>query len=139
MATELALEKSLLDWIHEDSNVCEIKRLYDKFGALCCIHALDIKERICRALFFDDENRLANTSIYNPETGKEIKNITYKSDGKTISSIREYDVSTEKLLNVIFYRQDGSGPSSIIQYDEYGDEVEFTLFGDDGEITTHSI
>ena len=77
-------------------------------------------------------------SVYNTETGKEIKNITYKSDGKTISSVREYNTETEKLSCVTFYKPDGVSPSTIIEYDDYGDECQFTLYADDGEVITQA-
>ena len=72
---------------------------------------------------------------YESDPGKELKNITYKKDGKSISSIREYDSKTGRLLNVSFYKPDKNELSSVIEYDEFG-QSRFTLYADDGEIIT---
>ena len=73
-------------------------------------------------------------SIYNVENGKEVKNITYKQDGCTISSVREYDTQTGQLLSVMFMKEDDNSISSIIEYDNSGNEIQFSLYCDDGEI-----
>ena len=68
-----------------------------------------------------------------------MKNITYRADGKTISSVREFDYETGRILKVVFYKKDGQSLSSVIEYDETGSEAKFSLYGDDGEITTMKI
>ena len=98
------------------------------------LKVLDIRERICKALFYDEAGRLSNMSLYNPISGKEIKNITYKNDGKTISSIRVYNEKNNKLLKVAFFKPDGKRISSVIEYNSDGSETKCYLFCDDGEI-----
>ena len=128
-----------LDLIGLDNDAYIAKRLYDKNNILSIIQILDILGRICRCLFYEDGKRLSNMSIYNPSSGKEVKNITYRADGKTISSVREYNKETEKLMSVTFFKEDGVSVSSIIKYDESGSEVSFTLYCDDGEVVTQSL
>lgn len=85
-------------------------------------------------MFYDETSRLSNVCIYNTDTGKEMRNVTFKQDGKTISSIRDFDPRTGALRSVSFFKPDGKSISSIIEYNELGNEIEFSLFCDDGEI-----
>ena len=131
-------EVELSEFIQENESCYSIKKIYDRNDMLSVIQILDEKERICKCLFFNKTN-ITNVSIYNPETGKEIKNITYRDGGKTICSVREYDTTTEKLLNVIFFKPDGKSPSSIIEYNDLGNETQFTMFNEVGEAVTQCL
>ena len=133
MITEPVVGHELYDFFDGDKSFYSIKRVYDQNNNLSVIQILDDKHRIFKCLFYDDQKRLSNMCIYNPITGKEVKNITYRADGKTISSVREYNTITDKLLNVIFFKPDGKSPSSIIEYNEMGNETQFTLFDESGE------
>lgn len=134
----IATKKVCSELLDNDENCYSIKRIFDKDNVLSMIQAINFKGGIYKCLFYRDGKFLSNMSIYNPETGKEIKNITYRNDGKTISSVREYDFATERLLTVTFFKEDGVSVSSIIEYDESGTEVSFQLFCDDGEVITQS-
>lgn len=137
---ESVLEEELLEALSSDDDSCyNIKRMYTKEDMLSMVQILDQRNRICKCLFYEDGDRLSNISVYNPLTGKEIKNITYRADGKTICSVREYNILTEKLLNVIFFKPDGKSPSSIIEYNDSGDETQFTIFDESGVAQTHCI
>ena len=130
---------AITDLIGDDENCYTIKRIFDNDNNLSLIQVINSYGRIYKVLFYDDEQRLSNMSIYNPATGREIRSVTYKSDGKTISSVREYDLESEKLLSVTFYKPDGYGVSSIIEYNDTGTETQFTLFGENGEITIKAL
>lgn len=137
MIAEFAFEDELLETQNDYFN---IKRIYDNSNKeLSIIQILDNRNRICKCLFYENGKRLSNMSVYNPATGKEIKNITYRADGKTICSIREYNILTEKLLNVIFFKADGKSPSSIIEYNDEGNETQFTIFDENGIPTTQCL
>lgn len=122
-----------------DENCFSIKRVYDKENILSHIYVFDEKGRIYKCLFYEKGTRLSNLSVYNRETGKEIRNITYRQDGKTISSVREYNLETGILSCVTFFKSDGVSVSSIIEYDDYGAQVQFSLFCDDGEVITSEL
>lgn len=135
---DIALKTDVSRLVEADDGIYTVKYLYDKNNILSLVQVLDALGKIYKCLFYEDGKRLSNMSVYNTETGKEIKNITYKSDGKTISSVREYNTETEKLSCVTFYKPDGVSPSTIIEYDDYGDECQFTLYADDGEVITQA-
>ena len=124
--------------ILEEASINSIKRVYDK-KELSLVQVLDERNRIQKCLFYENGKRLSTACIYNANTGKEVKNITYRADGKNISSVREFDYETGRLLNVSFYKEDGKSLSSVIEYNEAGNEVLFSLYGDDGEVTTTKI
>lgn len=128
--------RDIMNFIENDANCYSIKRLYNKNDELSVVQVLDERGRICKCLFYDEGKRLSNVCVYNSDSGKETMNITYRRDGKTISSMREYNSNTNQLLSVTFYKEDGKSPSSIIEYDDYGQEAQFSLFCDDGEIIT---
>jgi len=123
----------------EDDICYKIKRVYDEENKLALVHVLNSYNKTYKVLFYENGERLSNMSIYNPETGKEIRNITYRQDGKTISSVREYDTETARLLCTTFYKPDGKGVSSIIECNEAGTQTQFTIFADNGEVITQSL
>lgn len=129
----------IMEFIGNDANCYTIKRFYNKDNDLSVVQVLNEKGRIYKCLFYDDAKRLSNVCVYNSESGKELMNITYRKDGKTISSVREYDSDTNQLLSVTFYKEDGKSPSSIVEYDDFGQEAQFSLFCDDGEVITQAI
>lgn len=129
----------IMEFIGNDTNCYTIKRLYNKDNELSVVQVLNEKGRIYKCLFYDEGKRLSNVCVYNPESGKELMNITYRNDGKTISSVREYSSVTKQLLSVTFYKEDGKTPSSIIEYDDFGQEAQFSLFCDDGEVITQAL
>ena len=124
--------------IFGEENHSTMKRVYNKED-LSLVQVLDEQNRIKKCLFYENGKRLSTSCIYNVKTGKEVKNITYRADGKTISSVREFDYETGRILKVEFYKEDGQSLSSVIEYDETGSEAKFSLYGDDGEITTMKI
>lgn len=128
--------KELTDLLTGEHNHFTIRRLYNEKKQLAVVHVLNSAGKIYKCLFYDEGRRLTNISMYNSETGREIKNITFRNDGKTVSSVREYNRETIKLSKVTFYKKDGKSPSSVIKYDKYGDEAQFTLYCDDGEVIT---
>ncbi len=131
--------QNFLDMFEVDENCYSLKRCYDKFHRLTHIKVLDIRGKLYKCLFYDDKERLSNVCLYNVSTGKEVKNATYRSDGKTISSLREYDSATNRLLSVTFFKEDGVTVSSTVEYSENGQEVQFSLYCDNGEIITQNI
>lgn len=122
-----------------EENQLTIKRILNKFNELTMIQVLNSQGNIIKCLFYDAGNHLSNITIYNPATGKEIKNISYKKNGKTISSIREYDIETGWPLRTVFYKEDGRNTSSIIEYNEYGTETQITLFDEIGNCKTFKV
>lgn len=132
-------DDNIAELIGDEENCYTIKRIFDSDNVLSIIQVLNTLGQIYKVLFYENGSRLSNLSVYNPKTGKEIRNITYRADGKTISSVREYDMETESLLSVTFYKPDGLGVSSIIEYNDTGTETQFTLFGEDNEIITQVI
>ena len=131
--------QQILSYVSNEDNRLSIKRVYDKDNILSHIYVLDSKNRIYKCMFYEKGVRLSNVSVYNPEAGKEIRNITYRQDGKTISSVREYNLETYKLSSVTFFKADGVSVSSIVEYDDWGTQVQFTLFCDDGEVITSEL
>lgn len=129
----------IMELIGNDATCYTIKRLYNKENELSVVQVLDERGRIYKCLFYDEGKRLSSVCVYNSESGKELMNITYRKDGKTISSVREYNSDTNQLLSVTFYKEDGKSPSSIIEYDDYGQEAQFSLFCDNGEVITQAI
>lgn len=126
--------QQVLNFISNEDNCQSIRRVYNKDNILSHIYVLDSRGRIFKCMFYENGERLSNMCIYNTSTGKEIRNITYRQDGKTISSAREYNLETGKLSCVTFFKPDGISVSSIIEYDDYGSQVQFSLFCDDGEV-----
>lgn len=124
--------------ILDDTNCYKIKRIYNKDKELSVVQVLDIRGRIYKCLFYSEGKTLSNLSVYNPDTGKEIRNVTYRHDGMTISSIREYYTKTHKISSVTFFKEDGCSPSSVVKYNELGDESHFILYCDDGEVIKQS-
>lgn len=116
-----------------------IKRIYNKYQELSMVQVLDNRGRIYKCMFYDDNTRLSSVCIYNPTSGKEVKNVTYRSDGKTISSVREYDKDKGTPLNVTFFKEDGKTISSLIEYNDSGNEAKFSLYCDNGEIISSAI
>ena len=53
--------------------------------------------------------------------------------------MREYNLETYKLSSVTFFKTDGVSVSSIVEYDDWGTQVQFTLFCDDGEVITSEL
>ncbi len=123
----------------EIDKLSTIKRVYDKNNALSVVQVLNSDNRIVKCLFFDETERLSNISFYNPDSGKEIKNVTYRQDGKTISSVRDYEYESGRLVSVSFFKPDGKSISSIIEYNEYGDEIQFSIYCDNGEVISAAI
>lgn len=131
--------QQILSYVSGDENCLSLRRVYDNEKVLSHIYVFNAKGKIYKCLFYEKGVRLSNMSIYNPKTGKEIRNITYRQDGKTISSAREYNLETGKLSCVTFFKPDGISVSSIIEYDDYGSQVQFSLFCDDGEVITSQL
>ncbi len=117
------------------NNCYKIKRILNNENELSMIQILNERGRIYKCLFYDENGRTSNLCVYNPSTGKEVKNITYRSDGKTISSIREYYPTSGVIKCVTFYKEDGQNISSLVEYNENGDEVCFSLYDEKGEVT----
>ena len=133
----MLLKQPIIDTIIDDENCYTIKRVFDyETNRLSLIQVLNSRGEIYKVLFYDENGRLSGMSIYNPETGREIKGLLYKADGRTISSVRDYDLETEKLISVTFYKADGIGVSSIVEYNDEGTEVQFTLFEEGKKVTT---
>lgn len=129
-----ACKKEYYNLDFDKNNSSQIKKIYNKYQKLSVVQVLNFKGQIQKCIFYDEQSRLSNISVYNTNTGKEIKNVTFKQDGKTISSIRSYDPLLGILRSVTFFKENGKDVSSIIEYNEYGDEIEFSLFCDDGEV-----
>ena len=119
---------------YDQNNLYKIKKIYNECQKLTIVQILNNQGRIQKCMFYDETSRLSNVCIYNTDTGKEMRNVTFKQDGKTISSIRDFDPRTGALRSVSFFKPDGKSISSIIEYNELGNEIEFSLFCDDGEI-----
>lgn len=130
---------NITDLIGNDDNCYSIKRVYSDNGDLSLVQVLDNRGRIYKCLFYNEDGLLSNQSVYDSKTGKEVMNITYRCDGKTISSVREYNLDTQQLMSVTFYKGDGKSPSSIIEYNDDGSDAQFSLFCDDGEVITQCI
>ena len=128
-----------LNLIDNDENCYKIKRIFNKENQLSLVQILDSKDKIYKCLFYRDGKHVSNICVYNVETGKEIKNITYRADGETISSVREYNNETGNLSCVSFYKEDGQSVSSMVEYDDNGLEAQFSLFCDDGEVITQCL
>ena len=116
-------------------NCYKVKRILNNEKKLSMIQILNERGRISKCLFYDENGRSSNLCIYNPSTGKEVKNITYRADGKTISSIREYYSMSGVVKCVTFYKEDGKNISSSVEYDEKGDEVCFFLYDEKGNVS----
>ena len=130
--------KEIAEHIDVLDNCYKIKKIFDDTENLLMIQVLTSNHRIYKCIFYDEQNRLSNVSIYNTETGKEIRNYTYRGDGKTLSSMREY-TEDNKLACVTFFKEDGKNPSSIIEYDSMGRETQFSIYSDNGEVITQYI
>ena len=129
----LATDKKIFELEKDYDKSYKIEKVYDG-KKLSVIKILDKKDKIYKALFYDEFERLSNLSIYDTESGKEKENITYKADGKTMSSVREYNIETDNLLKVTFYKPNGEEVSSIVEYDESGKESQCLIFCDNGEV-----
>lgn len=134
-----AIKKEVCNLNYEQNNLCKIKKVYNEQQKLTIIQILNQRGQIQKCMFYDEKSRLSNICVYNTNTGKQLKNVTFRQDGKTISSIREFDNSSGILRSVSFFKPDGKSVSSIIEYNEEGNEIEFSLFCDDGEIINATI
>lgn len=134
-----AIKKAFYHLNYEQNNIYQIKKVYNEQQKLTIVQILNQKGQIQKCMFYDEKSRLSNICVYNTDTGKQLKNITYRQDGKTISSIREFDNDSGILRSVSFFKPDGKNISSIIEYNEDGNEIEFSLFCDDGEIINATI
>lgn len=115
----------------KNGEVYTLHRIYDK-EKLSLIQILDSKERICQVVFYKDGNHIAGRTLYNSNTGKELKTITYRADGKTICSIRELNPDG-KIKRIMFMKPCGKKLSSIITYNEDGNETKCTIFDENGK------
>ena len=131
---QLATTNEVINLSYDQNDLYKIKKIYNESQKLAIIQILNNHGRIQKCMFYDETSRLSNICIYNTNTGKEMRNVTFKQDGKTISSIRDFDPRTGVLRSVSFFKSDGKNVSSIIEYNELGNEIEFSLFCDDGEI-----
>lgn len=125
----LEISESLVD------NCYKIKKVFDERNNLKMVQVLNSQCRIYKCLFYDENKRLSNISMYDTDSGKEVRNFTFRADGKTLSSMREY-AEGNRLASVTFFKEDGKSPSSTIEYDAFGRETQFSIYNDDGEIIT---
>lgn len=131
---QLATTNEVFHLDYDQNNLYKIKKIYNECQKLAIVQILNNQGRIQKCIFYDETSRLSSICIYNTNTGKPMRNVTFKQDGKTISSIRDFDPRTGMLRSVSFFKPDGKSISSIIEYNEFGNEIEFSLFCDDGEI-----
>ena len=116
-------------------NCYKIKRILNNDRQLSMIQVLNERGRIFKCLFYDENGRSSNLCIYNTSTGKELKNITYRADGSTISSVIEFYSLSGAVKSVTFYKEKKKNISSSVEYDEAGDEVCFLLYDEKGNVT----
>lgn len=125
------------DIIDYDENSSKIERVYNG-DKVSIVKVINENGKVSKVLYHDENGVLSNISMYNVNTGKETQNITFKANGKTISSIRVYNEDTNALEKVAFYKEDGS-VSTLVLYDKLGIEAQCSMFCDNGEVIKFNI
>ena len=67
---------------YDKNNLYKIKKIYNECQKLTIVQILNNQGRIQKCMFYDETSRLSNVCIYNTDTGKEMRNVTFKQDGK---------------------------------------------------------